>query len=309
MSTLDADALATLTPEEREAIESDEYSPAERAALEKIASDPDAPDATDDDDDEEGEDADSSAEAAPEPAQAPAAPEPAAAIEPPPAPRPEPVAARYDAPLPNDYDVQITALKTKAEELRRQFKEGEIDIDERDDELAALAEEREKLLVQRTKSEIAQEMAAQAANAEWAKTVQAFVAKAREQDGLDYQADLSKVADFDQFFAALKGNQAHAGKPEQWYMDEAHKRVLALHGITPRSVPAAESVAEAKARRKPPIDNAPKTLAQVPGADGPGDVNGEFADLDSLDGEALEDAIGKMARTNPAALARYMKGR
>ena len=72
MSTLDADALATLTPEEREAIESDEYSPAERAALEKIASDPDAPDATDDDDDEEGEDADSSAEAAPEPAQAPA---------------------------------------------------------------------------------------------------------------------------------------------------------------------------------------------------------------------------------------------
>lgn len=64
---------------------------------------------------------------------------------------------------------------------------------------------------------------------------------------------------------------------------------------TPKPADKKDVVAEAVAARKPALDKAAKTLAQVPGSDGPGDVEGEFANLDSLEGEALEDAIKKMS--------------
>jgi len=54
------------------------------------------------------------------------------------------------------------------------------------------------------------------------------------------------------------------------------------------------------------MDAVPKTLAQVPGSDGPGDVGSEFAAVDSLSGDELEDAI---ARMTPAQRAKYAAGR
>jgi len=69
---------------------------------------------------------------------------------------------------------------------------------------------------------------------------------------------------------------------------------------------AAPVVADVKASRKSPIDAAPKTLAQVPGGNGPGDVDGnEFSDVDRLTGDAQEAAIAKMT---PAQRERYMSG-
>ena len=67
----------------------------------------------------------------------------------------------------------------------------------------------------------------------------------------------------------------------------------------------AQIVAAAVAARKPPIDAAPKGLAHVPGGDGPGDVASEFADVDNLVGDALDDAI---ARMTPERRERYMRG-
>jgi hypothetical protein len=43
----------------------------------------------------------------------------------------------------------------------------------------------------------------------------------------------------------------------------------------------------------------------VPGGDGPGDVEGEFAHLDALEGEALESAIAKMS---PAQREKFSRG-
>jgi hypothetical protein len=50
-------------------------------------------------------------------------------------------------------------------------------------------------------------------------------------------------------------------------------------------------------RRTPPVDAVPATLANVPGGDGPGDVEGEFADVLALDGMAYEAAIARMTPT------------
>ena len=67
-----------------------------------------------------------------------------------------------------------------------------------------------------------------------------------------------------------------------------------------------DPVADAKAKRKPPVDAAPTTLAQVPGSDGPGDVSDEFSDVLALDGLEFEEAI---ARMSPAQREKFLRGR
>jgi hypothetical protein len=302
MSTLDADALATLTPEEREAIEGSEHSEADLEALKKIAGDADDDSDADDSDNDEEEGDEEAPPAEGKTAAEPEAEKPAD----PPAVQPEPAAPRYEAKLPSDYDDQIKSLKDRDAELRQRFKDGEIDIDERDAGLAELAEQREQLLVLRAKAEISQEMNQQSAAQQWQNAVNKALndfAKP-EQGGIDYRQDTDKQADLDQFVKLLANKSENADKSMEWFLQEAHKRVLALHGVAP--VPKKETVAEAIAKRKPPVDAAPKTLAQVPGSDGPGDVGSEFADIEALEGMEYEDAI---ARMSPSQREKFLRGR
>lgn len=298
MSTLDADALATLTPEERAAIEDSEFSTEEKAALQRIAGN---------DDDDEGDENAAPVEgaAAAKPAATPAPAPAAEAGEGSPAPTPAPVAdmvPRYDARLPADYDAQIQSLRDKDAELRQRFKDGDIDIEERDAGLAALTQEREKLIVARTKAEISQEMQQQTAEQQWMATVNRFIATTADNGGIDYRTDEAKAADLDSFVKTLANNPANAQRSMEWFLTEAHRRVQALHG-TPE--PARKrSADDAIKARKPSVDAMPKTLAQVPGGEGPGDVAGEFADLDSLSGDEMEAAI---ARMTPAQRERYAR--
>jgi hypothetical protein len=94
----------------------------------------------------------------------------------------------------------------------------------------------------------------------------------------------------------------------EWFLAEAHKRVMALRGAAnvsaPAPTPAVDRKAEAAAARKPRMDAVPATLAQVPGADGPGDVGGEFADVLSLDGMEYETAIARMSPAQREKFAR-----
>lgn len=299
MSTLDDELLATLTPEEREAFEASEYDDQEVETIKKIAGEASDDDDADDEDDEDedAEPVEGKAEPKSDEAEPPKAPaeEPAAA---------QPVVPRYEAQLPQDYDDQIAALKARDAELRQRFKDGDIDIDERDAGLAELAEQRERLLVLRAKAEISQEMTQQTAAQQWQATINAFVAKAARDDGVDYRKDAALANDWDQFVRVLAANPAHADKSMEWFLAEAHKRVMALHGVA-KPAPK-DPVADAKAKRKPPVDAAPTTLAQVPGSDGPGDVSSEFADIEALDGWELEDAIAKMS---PTQREKFLRGR
>lgn len=295
------DTLDTLTPEERAAIGGDEYGDEDREIIKKIAgesSDDDGDDDADDDGDDES-----------------AAPQEGKAAEPPAAddePADEPVQAavvpRYEAQLPQDYDQQIAALKERDAELRQRFKDGEIDIDERDAGLAELAEQRERLLVLRAKAEISREMTEQMAQQQWQAAINRAIAEfARpENGGIDYRKDAVKAQDWDQFVRVLAANPAHADKSMEWFLTEAHKRVMALHGVAREPKRPADPVADAKAKRKPPVDAAPPSLAQVPGSDGPGDVSDEFADVMALDGLEFEAAI---ARMSPAQREKFLRGR
>jgi hypothetical protein len=300
MSTLDADTLATLTPEERAAVENPD--PDETAALARIAAGGD--------DDDEDDDAPAPA-AAPAPAPASdtpaAAPAPAAAApeptEPPP-PTGDAALPGYQAKLPDDYDGQIKSLKDRDAALRQRFKDGEIDIDERDTGLADLSEQREQLLVARAKAEISKEMQQQTAEQQWTATVNRFMGETAKSGGIDYRADAEKAGDLDSFVKMLANNPANAQRTMDWFLSEAHRRVQALHGVAAPAPAPAPADNGKRNGRKPALDAMPKTLAQVPGGDGPGDVGSEFADLDSLPGDDLEAAI---ARMTPAQRERYAR--
>jgi hypothetical protein len=315
MSTLDKDLLATMTDEERAAIEeTDEYTPDQLAAMQAIA------DAKIGDGDDGDEDAGDGAPADPpakveKPAKAddkPADDKTPEGDTPPADDKPageteadaddEPAQAGYKAELPADYKDKVAALKTRNDELFAKFKEGEIDADELQAGQAEIAAERETLLLARAKAEISGEMTAQNAQTQWLNAVKSFARATAKDGGIDYNKDEAKRGDWDLFIKHLAGAPENADKSAEWFLAEAHKRVVALHGLTPAKKP--ETVAQAAAARKPNLENAPKTIAQAPGADGPGDVAGEFAHIDALEGWELEKAIAAMS---PAQREKYAK--
>lgn len=299
MSTLDADALATLTPEEREAIESNDMTPEELAAMQRIAGE-------DGDDDDDDDDSNASSSAAPVEGKGaadttPADDAPTNADAPAPAPTRQ-AANRYDAPLPADYDTKVQELAEREGELKRKFRSGEMEFDDFEAQRSELMAEREGLTIARTKAEISQEMTAQSAQQAWQSTVDSFLSKTAQDSGLDYRKDAEKMDDLDQFVKTLAAKSTNADKPMEWFLQEAHRRVQALHGMsapapTPRADTGAANNKPAATRRAPPVDAVPATLANVPGGDGPGDVEGEFADVLALDGMAYETAIARMTPT------------
>jgi len=290
--SLDEALLATLTPQEREALADTDDSPQRLEDLAKIAAG--APPLEDDGEEGEGgeedgeEDDDPDDDDAAEPAgAAKAAPadeksaemgaasaqadqgeapqerpvqQPAAAtIE----PGAQPVARQYRADLPADYDDKLAQLKERDKSVREKYKAGEIDIDERDAQLDAMRAEREELLVQRARVETLRDLNAQDAQRTWAQEVGHFVAKQRalpaERGGIDYAADQAALAALDEEVKALASMARHADKSARWFLEAAHKRVLLDRGVTPEPAkPAAgapakpEVKAEAKPATKPP---------------------------------------------------------
>ena len=97
-------------------------------------------------------------------------------------------------------------------------------------------------------------------------------------------------ADLDTFVKALANNPANKDQNEAWFLTEAHKRVNALHGAVTPPVPPPPAV-KGQNRTPPAV---PKSIAGIPGGEGPGDVGSEFAAVDALTGQAREDAIARM---------------
>lgn len=326
MSTLDdmdPNALAMLTDEERAAI-GDEYTPDELAAMATIAGDA-KPDEGDDEGTDEGTDegddtdpaskADPVTKVDPDPQTTGADADPAVEADTQPiTPPSRSSATRYEAALPEDFDDQVSALGTREAELKTQFRDGEIDFEQYEVGRDALMAERETLTIARAKAEISKEITAQSAASQWQSEVDRFMDSTATPDGMDYRNDKDKAADLDQFLKVLAARESNADKSMEWFLTEAHKRVKALYGVADKPAAKTEPAAEAKpagktaaqvnADRKPVLDNAPKTLAQVPGATGADEFEGEFTALDAMEGEDLEAAIAKMS---PAQRARYAK--
>lgn len=300
MSTLDDELLATLTPEERDAFEASEYDEQELDTIKKIAGEASDDDDADDEDDEDEDAEPVEGKAAPKADDADHQRVDEQAAEAKPATDDVPAPARYDDQLPSDYDDKIAALKARDAELRQRFKDGDIDIDERDAGLAEIAAEREQLLIQKAAAETLARINEQNQRQAQADYERRFVERVKA-DGIDY-TQRRNINLFNTLLAELQ--EEHGDKGRDWLWNEAHKAVMRARGILRQA--SADPVTEAARSRKPPVDAAPKTLAQVPGSDGPGDVSDEFSDVLALDGLEFEEAI---ARMSPAQRERFLRGR
>lgn len=207
------------------------------------------------------------------------------------------VAPVFSFTLPEDFDAKVAENKQALADLRAKRDAGDIDMAEYDAQAEKLIDQRDDLRNMRTKAEMAQE-AQRAADKQRLDRAVADAFKAAKADGIDYRSDKDKAADLDGFIKALANNAANDDKPLKWFFAEAHRRVLALHGITagkPAAKPAEKPAA--KGPRHPDLSAVPKTLAGVPGSDGPGDLDGdEFSELDKLEGEAYDEAYAKLSK-------------
>lgn len=221
----------------------------------------------------------------------------------------KPLAPEYRAELPQNFNELVADIAAKQADLRTKLKAGELDIDEFDTQNEALIAQREDLRAARIKAEISNEMTQQSAAQRWESAQKSFFDRVSAEPGFgDYRktGNEARVAELDTFIKALAADKANEDKPIEWFLDEAHRRTKVLNGLEPYPQKTKKPTAEeAVAARKPDMKAVPKTLAQVPGGDGPGDVGDEFADLDSLDGPAMEAAI---ARMNETQRERFLRG-
>ncbi|HEX4843194.1 MAG TPA: hypothetical protein VFV57_05945 [Limnobacter sp.] len=214
----------------------------------------------------------------------------------------------YRVELPKDFNDQVKTLTDERTALRAKLREGEIDIDQYESEIDKVNDKIKALDNIRLKAELSAEMEEAFYKKQWENTISSLYRQAAKNDGIDYTKDAVKQKDLDMFVRVLGADPANEDKSMDWFLSEAHRRVMALHGIAAKT-PTQPNTPN-KTNRSMPVDAAPKTLAQVPGSDGPGDDGGsEFADIDALNGEELEAAIADMARRNPKAYAKYMAGK
>lgn len=311
----DTAMLDTLTDEERAAIE--EADKDELAALAAIAAGNTEGTGTDGEEDEDADDASAAPAAAPAAAAAPTAATPAspaaqATAEPPaaaptPAPAPEPVASTaYRAELPADHAEKKAAAEGALADLTAKFKAGDLEVDEYETQRKAADATLRELERAELKAEIAREMTAQSTEAQWANAIRRQFDASKAAGLVDYDTDEAKRSDLDTFVRALGAKAENADKSMDWFLAEAHKRVLALHDIRPAAAaPAAKTAAPVPARTPPTAAVVP-SLTNVPGGGAADDIGGdEFADIDRLDGLELEAAL---ARMTPAQREKFERG-
>lgn len=294
MSAEDID-YSTLTDEEIEAMNADP-SPEELLVMRQQA----AADEDDDDDSDEDNDEDSDDDSNEEEAQAaPQEAEPAAsdAVEQVADNRDTKADAGYRVNLPDDFDEQVQAAKQSLDDLTQRFKDGQIDFDEYQEQQATLIERREQLSRLQIKAEIAQEMEAQRVEQAFRETAAKVVADAK-QDGVDYAANEALRTDFDAFLKALGANPANDKQPMEWFLREAHKRVMALHNITTAQPKQAKPP---KPPKQAKVSDVPVSLANVVSGAGDSEDGGNFAKLDRLTGDAWEREFSRLSKAQQAA--------
>ena len=232
---------------------------------------------------------------------------------------PEFVLPRYSAPAVDKYDEKIAALETRDAEAVSKFKAGDLELDQLLAEQSKVAKERRALDEAKVKHDISAEMSSQTDKQAWLNEVDRFMFQVRKTDGVDYKKNRTLNAAFDQAVKDLAGAQDKAGnyinndRSPRWFLREAHKQVLKDIGRGKATdEDAGEKGDDKKAKtkaaadaRKPDPKKLPKTLAKVPAADDE-DVRGEgeFSELDGLDGLELEDAVARMTPAQQEKWAR-----
>jgi hypothetical protein len=277
------DDLALMTDEEREAFLADPDDAAELAALSADPDDEDdepAPKAEAEDDDE----AEDKPEAKPEPA-AEDEPDEQPAAEQQPAP-----AYKFDAPA--DATTQLAALKAEERKAFAELMAGEMTTEAYNEIRDRTEAESDALKAAQIQAKVSAEMQAQAAEREWMTACSTFAAKAKTNEGIDYEGNKILGRALDAEVKELAAKPENAQKPAEWFLSEAHKAVKEAFGIKP-AAPAPAPAANRPTR--PPASAIPPSLAKLPAAAESAASEDKFAHLRGLEGVKLERAIAGMS--------------
>jgi hypothetical protein len=271
-----------------------------------------------DDDDDDDDDDQPVVPPAADASQQPAATAPAdaaAAVTDPAAAAADPAAAVVEAPavvaapldlsfLDGQYSDKLTALDTTKAEALGKLMDGEITAAEYSKVESQYLRDRDALAAEKRDT------------AAWLTDIHAFKGRALAESGVNYDADPEKAAAWDGWVKHLASNPANAAKPDSWFLEQAHKKVMIEFEIAPAAAPAAakpaaqpvvaaksENIVAKTNRKAPNLEAIPPTLGALPSATSvDGGDGGEFAHLEGLAGMEYERAL---ARLTPEQQARY----
>ena len=237
-----------------------------------------------------------------------------------PAPEAAPEAAKLQEPqapytftLPAEFAEKQKLVEEKQTALDEEFSAGEMQAHEYMRRMREVARMQAELDAMQFKAEFAAEMQQQAVqrarNAEseaWAQAMQQFAGQLGEgaPDYLQSQADGMALAQ--QARAILAARGVPDGAPVAGKLDilhQAHEVLQMVRGGGKAAAPQ-QAKQQAMAARRADLGAAPASLGTVPGADG-GNADA-FERLAQLDGAKLEEAMGRLARTDPAAYERWL---
>lgn len=234
--------------------------------------------------------------AAPDDTAAAAAQEAATEVTPPAGPQ------LLDVPDVAALNEQRKAITAKRAEVEKKWEDGEIDDDARASALEAIDTELFDLASKVGAANALQEFNRQAVLREQTKKLDELRA-AGAKAGLNY-ADPTVADDFDAMLQRVASRPEFAGKGFSELADEAHRRVMALHGkLTADAAPPPS--ADAPAARPNPRDAALPVLSSLPPAGQPVVGNTLVEELAAIeDPDALEARIAAMSPAQRAQLTR-----
>ena len=207
----------------------------------------------------------------------------------------EPAPAKEELPVSNPAQLALDKLNADLADIKKQFDEGELSIDEYIDAKSALDR-------QIVKAELKAELAQDAATKSWEQSQKDFLgqnAYLRDNDVL-YDAFAMQVN-------KLLADPKSASMSDADLLKAAQARVDAAIGRKPADTEPQKDESPVRKAKKDAADvsKAPKTLQGIPAAAPADDVDGNpFAYLDRLNGEEFEAAIAKLSDSDRNRWAR-----
>ncbi|XVJ69939.1 MAG: hypothetical protein HEQ39_09970 [Rhizobacter sp.] len=184
-------------------------------------------------------------------------------------------------------------LKEKAAALK-QMMDGEIDVDGYAAEEARVSAALDDLNAQRIRAETLLEANTQTEAAYQQREINRLKRAAKAE--IDYDNDQKAVNQFNAAMSSIAADPDNAGRDFAELIEEAHRVVATLRGITkpaPKATPSAP---------RQPKEPAPVTLRNIPSAATPNANGGVAEQMERLKGPAYEAAFAKLTPAQKRAL-------
>ncbi len=299
--------LASLTPDERSALESESATDDDAEVLAALAAEGD-----------DGADADADvaaqaeAQAAADAAASAEAGDRAASTDDDDEAKPEEETAAvqvdktFRAELPADIAEKRKALRAEDSAALKKLMDGEIEAEAYAEIRDRISDELEALVRAETTADVSTKLAAQAKANEWERQLKAAVANAKVA-GLDYMGNPELASEFDSLLklysdkAAQKGLSDDNLEASTWALAEANKMMRKMHGTPAKAAPAVDKKDAAPAAARHNLT----TLTNIPAADRAPIADDVMSKVGSLQGEDLEKY---MATLSSREIDRIMAG-